>query len=125
MSPFTKTKKFGFYSPYLSTFGGGERYMLTLASHLSQNHRVDVFWDDADVKAPLSRFLKIDLSKVAFVDNIFKYPLIKRFKKSIAYSCIFVISDGSVPAVLAPKSIMHFQVPFKFQKQDAKTKLKL
>ena len=99
--------------------------MLTLASHLSQNHRVDVFWDDADVKAPLSRFLKIDLSKVAFVDNIFKYPLIKRFKKSIAYSCIFVISDGSVPAVLAPKSILHFQVPFKFQKQDAKTKLKL
>ena len=59
--------KFGFYSPYLDTFGGGERYMLTLASHLSQKHEVDIFWDDPSVKAPLTRFLKIDLTKTNFV----------------------------------------------------------
>jgi len=54
--------KFGFYSPYLDTFGGGERYLLTLASNFSKNHDVDVFWDDNAIKAPLTRFLKIDLS---------------------------------------------------------------
>src|SRR3972149_574156 len=52
--------KIGFFSPYLDTFGGGERYILTLASHLSKNHSVDIFWDNSTIKAPLTRFLKID-----------------------------------------------------------------
>lgn len=117
--------KFGFYSPYLATFGGGERYMLTLASHLSQNHQVHIFWDDPDVKAPLSKFLKIDLTKAKFVPNIFKKKLIGRIAASISYSCIFIISDGSVPTTFARKNILHFQVPFKFATADAKTKLKL
>lgn len=118
-------KKFGFYSPYLNTFGGGERYMLTLASYLSQKNAVDIFWDDPDVKAPLSRFLKIDLTKTKFVENIFKYSALKRGLKSISYNCIFIISDGSVPTALGRKNILHFQVPFKFPPADTKTKLKL
>ena len=64
--------KIGFYSPYLDTFGGGERYILTLASHLSKNNQVDVFWDDVTIKAPLARFLRIDLTKIDFEKNIFK-----------------------------------------------------
>lgn len=118
-------KKFGFYSPYLTTFGGGERYMLTLASYLSQNHDVDIFWDDADIKAPLSRFLKIDLTKTKFKPNIFGEKFFKRITSSISYNCIFVISDGSVPITFARKNILHFQVPFKFPPADTKTKLKL
>ncbi|MBI3282587.1 glycosyltransferase family 4 protein [Candidatus Curtissbacteria bacterium] len=117
--------KFGFYSPYLNTFGGGERYMLTLASYLSQNHEVDIFWDDPDVKAPLSKFLKIDLTRTKFKENIFGQKLIKRITGTIAYNCIFVISDGSVPITFARKNILHFQVPFKFPPANAKTKLKL
>ena len=73
--------KFGFYSPYLDTFGGGERYMLTLASHLSKGHIVDIFWDDPAIKAPLARFLKIDLANTRFVKNIFKASFFKKTYK--------------------------------------------
>ena len=61
--------KFGFYSPYLDTFGGGERYMLTLASYFSKDHIVDIFWDDPAIKAPLARFLKIYFTNTIFFNN--------------------------------------------------------
>lgn len=117
--------KFGFYSPYLATFGGGERYMLTLASILSQNHFVDIFWDDPNLKAPLARFLKIDLTKTRFTPNIFRQDASRRIFKTLGYNLIFVLSDGSVPVTFAAKNILHFQVPFNFPKITLLTKLKL
>jgi len=117
--------KFGFFSPYLDTFGGGERYMLTLASHLSQNNMVDIFWDDSNIKPPLSRFLKIDLTKTRFVANIFNKSFLGKAYSTYGYNLIFVISDGSVPSTFAAKNILHFQVPFNFPPPDRKTKLKL
>jgi len=117
--------KFGFYSPYLDTFGGGERYMLTLASHLSKSHIVDIFWDDPLIKGPLSKFLKIDLSQTRFIDNIFNKNSINKSFATFGYNLIFVLSDGSVPLTLAAKNVLHFQVPFKFSKIDLRTRLKL
>src|SRR3989344_5872011 len=117
--------KFAFYSPYLDTFGGGERYILTIASHLSQNHLVDIFWDDPNIKPSLSRFLKIDLTKTRFVKNIFKEKLIQKVVATFGYNVIFVLSDGSVPLSFAAKNILHFQVPFNFPSADFKTRLKL
>ncbi len=117
--------KFGFYSPYLDTFGGGERYMLTLASHLSQKHNVNIFWDDPTIKAPLARFLKIDLNNTNFSQNIFNLPTSKKIFKTLGYNLIFVLSNGSVPLTLAQKNILHFQVPFKFPKLSVTTNLKL
>lgn len=117
--------KVGFFSPYLYTYGGGERYMLTLASYLSKNHSVDIFWDDPSVKAPLTRFLKIDLTRVNFKDNIFSKNLIYKLYKTLNYDLIFVQSDGSVPAVLSPKNILNFQVPFNFVPPSLATKIKL
>lgn len=117
--------KCGFYSPYLATFGGGERYMLTLASYLSRDHIVDIFTDDAGLKAPLSRFLKIDLVKTRFVPNIFKYGFLKKAFLTLGYNLIFILSDGSVPTTFAAKNILHFQVPFNFPKATFATRLKL
>ena len=37
--------RIGIYSPYLDSFGGGERYMLTIAEYLSASHKVDLFLD--------------------------------------------------------------------------------
>lgn len=115
----------GFYSPYLDTFGGGERYMLTLASHLAKNHHVDIFWNDQSIKAPLSRFLKIDLTKTYFVDNIFSKSFSTKLLKSRHYDLIFILSDGSIPTSFATKNILHFQVPFKFGKTSISNKIKL
>lgn len=118
----------GFYSPYLDTFGGGERYMLELASHLSlkADNKVDIFWDDNAIKAPLSKFLKIDLSRTNFTTNIFnKKSQSARFMSTKKYGLLFILSDGSIPLSFAKKNILHFQVPFNFQHPDFKTKLKL
>ena len=35
--------KIGLYSPYISVFGGGERYLLTIAVLLSKNNQVDLY----------------------------------------------------------------------------------
>ena len=99
--------------------------MLTLASHLSKDHLVDIFWDDLQVKAPLTRFLKIDLSKTRFAPNIFKKSIIQKSFKTLGYNLIFVLSDGSVPLTLASRNILHFQVPFNFPKINLATRLKL
>jgi glycosyltransferase involved in cell wall biosynthesis len=117
--------KFGFFSPYLDTFGGGERYMLTLASHFAKNNVVDIFWDQPKIKPLLARFLKIDLNKTHFVKNIFSEKSFNKAKKTFGYNCIFILSDGSVPFTFAKRSILHFQVPFTFEKPNLKTKLKL
>src|SRR3989344_5081007 len=117
--------KFGFYSPYLDTFGGGERYMLTLASHLSKGHIVDIFWDDPAIKAPLARFLKIDLANTRFVKNIFKASFFKKTYSTFGYNFIFILSDGSVPLTLASRNVLHFQVPFNFPPVSLRTKVKL
>ena len=37
--------KIAVYSPYLDTFGGGEKYMITIAETLSSKHVVEVFLD--------------------------------------------------------------------------------
>lgn len=120
--------KYGFFSPYLDTFGGGERYMLSLASYFSKNihNQIDIFWEDNTIKAPLSRFLKIDLRRTKFIKNIFEKntPALKAIKTR-TYDVIFILSDGSVPLTFAKKNILHFQVPFIFPKPNFKTKLKL
>lgn len=117
--------KLGFYSPYLDTFGGGERYMLTLASHLAEKNKVDIFWNDQTIKAPLSRFLKIDLTRTNFIKNIFEESPKSKLLKTREYDLIFVLSDGSIPTSFAHRNILHFQVPFKFPKPSLVTKVKL
>lgn len=117
--------KIGFFSPYLDTFGGGERYMLTLASYLSQKNSVDVFWNDANIKAQLSRFLKIDLTKTRFTKNIFGTNFFNSLYLTRGYDLIFFLSDGTIPSTFAKKNILHFQVPFHGINLDIKSRLKL
>lgn len=120
--------KAGFFSPYLDTFGGGERYMLQLASYLSRKNDncIDIFWNDSAIKAPLARFLKIDLTKTRFTNDIFSQrSLFGKVLKTRQYDLLFILSDGSIPLTLAKKNILHFQVPFHFPNPDLKTKLKL
>lgn len=103
----------GFYSPYFDTLGGGERYVLTLASHWSEGHDVKLFWDDESiVQSAQSRF-NIDLSRVKVTRNIFRNTSVfKKLFMSRQYDLIFFLSDGSVPSTLARYNILHYQVPF-------------
>jgi len=106
--------KIGIHSPYLDSLGGGERYMLTIAEHLSRNHTVDIFWNDGKIKKKVFERLAIDLKRINFVEDIFYLGknLLKKLILSREYDLVIFLSDGSIPSTLAKKNILHFQRPF-------------
>ncbi len=105
--------KIGFYNPYLDSISGGERYVLALASHWSQTHDVDIFWNDSAILIKAQERLHLDLTKVRVVPNIFQEGnLLKKLLVSRQYDLIFFLSDGSVPTSVAKHNILHFQMPF-------------
>ncbi len=104
--------KIGIVDPYFDAYGGGELYMLTLASHFSKRHDVRVFWDDANMLSEAQKRFGIDISKIKITQNIFRGTSI--FKKSLItrqYDCIIFLTDGSIPFSLAKRNILHIQVP--------------
>jgi len=97
--------KAAIYNPYLDTFGGGERYSLSVASVLKdQGYQVYLEWKDSSIKEKLQKRFAIDLSGIEIVDDI---------KRGDKYDLCFWVSDGSIPTLKARKNFLHFQVPFK------------
>lgn len=119
--------KIGFFSPYLDTLGGGERYTLTLAAHWSTTHDVHVFWDEENILSDSQRRFNIDLSRTKTVQNIFRsVNMFKKLFLSRHYDLIFFLSDGSIPTSFARHNIIHFQCPFPFVRgKTIPNKLKL
>lgn len=110
--------KIGIYDPYLDDCGGGEKYMMTIASVLSEKHSVDVFWDEEnDLRLVEDRF-GLDLSKVKLVENIFasKVSTLSRMVLSRKYDAIILLSDGSLPLLLCRKLFVHIQRPIELGK---------
>lgn len=112
--------KVAIYSPYLDAFGGGERYMLTIAEGLSRISNVDLLLDNhlfkigADkLKDGLGKRFDLDLSQVKTI----KAPVGKGsnglsrafFLKN--YDVLFYLTDGSIFYSTAKKSILHVQSP--------------
>lgn len=108
--------KVGIYDPYVDDCGGGEKYMMTIASLLSTKHSVDVFWDNPQDVEQIQRRFGLDLSKVAVVPNIFspQFSLPTRLAKTSKYDAIVFLSDGSIPLVLSKKLFLHIQQPLPF-----------
>jgi glycosyltransferase involved in cell wall biosynthesis len=105
--------KIGIHSPYLNSIGGGERYMLTIASVLSARHDVRIFWDNASDIVRSSRILDIPLDTVRVEKNIFRMDRIRRMIYSSGYDLVIFLSDGSIPVLRSRHALVHFQVPLK------------
>ena len=95
--------RIGIFDPYLDTLGGGEKYMLAMASCLSKDNNVSVFWDSEDILKKAEKRFEINLSKVNTFQNIFsnKTSLFKRLKTLKEFDLIIYLSDGSIPLVLS------------------------
>jgi O-antigen biosynthesis protein len=102
----------GIYSPYLDTLGGGERYMLTIASCLSARHRVHLFWHDPHIIEKAQDRLSLNLQNVRVVPSIFSKSIVYRIAAMRTYDAIFYLSDGSIPVSFSKRTIIHFQQPF-------------
>lgn len=103
--------KIGIFDPYLDTLGGGERYIFTLASLLSKQHEVTIFWDKQEDLGNLQKLLDIDISRIRFADNIFKGTIFKKIVETRKYDYIFYMSDGSIPFLFSKKNFLIFQFP--------------
>lgn len=112
--------KIAIYTPYLDNYGGGERYMLTIAECLSMANQVDILLDShlqqlgyQSFKKNASSKLSLDLSKV----NLVKAPLgvgsslWQRLAFLKKYDYLFYLTDGSIFFSTAKKNIIHFQAP--------------
>lgn len=112
--------KIAIYSPYLDTFGGGEKYMMTIAEVLSFDNAVEVFLDrhlnnlGGDyLKNELSKRFNLNLNKVNFIQapvgknsSFLERPF---FLKK--YDVLFYLTDGSIFYPTAKKNILHIQSP--------------
>lgn len=113
--------KIAFYSPYLDTAGGGEKYILTAAEILSEKHEVFVLLDNHlnsigidQIKQKIKQFHNIDFSRINFMTA----PIGKgssffaRLFFLKTFDVLFYLTDGSIFYSTAKKNILHFQVPF-------------
>lgn len=112
--------KIAIYSPYLDTFGGGERYMMTIAELFVPGHTVDVLLDKhledlgGDyLKNKLSDRFNLNLQSANFI----KAPIGKDsslFARMLflkKYDILFYLTDGSIFYPTAKKNILHIQSP--------------
>lgn len=105
--------KIGFYNPALDSLSGGERYMLTLASHWANDHDVWVYWNDDSILEKAEKRLNINLSRVKITQNIFSGKnVLKKVTITRQYDLLFILTDGSIPTTFARHNILHFQIPF-------------
>lgn len=106
--------RIGIYNKYLDTLGGGEKYVLTIASLLSDKGQVDIFWPENRKKA--EKITGLDLSKVNFMADPFSratgmFDKIKKINLTAKYDLFFYVTDGSLFFSMAKKSFLIVQVP--------------
>src|SRR3989338_7331029 len=117
--------KIAVYSSYLDTFGGGERYIATIAGTLSFDHHVDLLLDKhltkigSDyLKSNLSQRFNLNLDKVNIIVDS---PIGKDssfFSRALflkKYDFLFYLTDGSIFYPTAGKNILHIQSPIEGQ----------
>lgn len=104
-------------SPYLDNLGGGERYMLTVASVLENlGYTVVYAWDNAEQISSLANLLGLSLGNLALAPSIkalyFKNNPLAMYLATRPYDVVVYLSDGSLPLLGGRKNLLHIQVPF-------------
>lgn len=112
-------KKALIFDPYMTTLGGGERYVLSFALGLiREEYVVELAWPTRTEITLAQKRFGLNLSKLRL--NPEAYALFSR-RSSIPdrrsftrnYDLIFWVSDGSLPFLFSRNNLVHLQVPFK------------
>ena len=105
--------RIGIFDPYLDDLGGGEKYMMSVASCLSKKHDVTIFCDNEEDFYAVKKRFNLSLEKVKLEKNIFS-PHLSFFQKTKTFSnydAFVILSDGSIPFVFPKKLYLHIQQP--------------
>lgn len=118
--------KIAFYSPYLSIFGGGERYLLTMAEYLSQKNVVNLF-GAAQIREKANIIFNIPLKRIQFLpeENFRKKNLFKKIFFFRHFDIFFYMSDGSLFFSPCLKNFLIIQSPLHIPSSSLFNKLKL
>ncbi|MBI5151214.1 MAG: glycosyltransferase [Candidatus Pacebacteria bacterium] len=123
-----KRKRIGIYSPYIPEhFGGGERYIFSVAECASIHHDVVILVrsdiverifsaiPDQDVlRKRYEQAFHLNLSRVHFKFTslgVRSHPL-QIFRETLPYDVMYYLTDGSFFFSGARKNIVHIQFPF-------------
>lgn len=122
----TKPQKIGIYSPYLAMLGGGERYIFSIASTLSQKHQVFLY-ADKDIQEKSRQRFGIPLKQIHFLPEelISKQNLLNKYFTLREHDLFFYMTDGSVFFSGAQKNLLLIQSPLHIPKFNFLNKLKL
>lgn len=122
------------YSPYFPDhFGGGEKYLLDVATVLASKHEVFLAVPDRkglNTQAIISAyqtFFGIDLGHIQFVVTPLGSTVVswKKLLWTAQFDCLYYVTDGSLFFSLARQNILHIQFPFTFAKTGLVERLKL
>jgi len=110
-------KKALIVSPYLDHLGGGERYMLSVASVLeSLGHEIYFAWDNLTEISTLAGMFGLTLSDPKLAPEIknlyMSHQPLSMFLATRPYDTVVYLSDGSIPLLGGRCNILHLQVPF-------------
>jgi len=105
-------KKIGIYSPYLNIFGGGERYILSIAELLAKDNYVYLF-EEYKLKQKVRDYFDISLDKVNFVSNglFLTKNIINKYISLKKMDYFFYMTDGSLFFSPAKKNYLIIQSP--------------
>lgn len=110
-------KKALIVSPYLDHLGGGERYMLSVASVLENlGHEIYFAWDNLTEITTLAGMFGLTLSDPKLAPEIknlyMSHQPLSMFLSTRPYDVVVYLSDGSIPLLGGKRNILHLQVPF-------------
>ncbi len=121
------------YSPYIPKHaGGGEKYMLDVATTLAKKHAVSIavpqqYAGDASIVKKYEVFLNRSLDNISFIPS----PLgstanfIQKLFWTRQFDVMYYLTDGSLFISLAKKNILHIQFPLKLDKSSCIEQFKL
>jgi len=119
--------RIGVFDPYLDDLGGGEKYMMFVASCLSEKNDVTVFWDNESDFISINKRFNLSLDKVKIQKNIFTSHIsfIQKTKLINSFDAFIILSDGSIPFVFPKKLFLHIQQPLPKHNLNFKDKIKI
>lgn len=116
-------KKIAIVSPYLDVMGGGERYILTIASIFSKDRDVTLFWDERELLQKVKDKLGISLTHINFhnrVSGLFRLVSTLRSFDQLIYT-----TDGSLFLSPCSRNTLIIQSPAHIPKFTSANRFKL
>lgn len=112
--------KVGIYSPYFpGHFGGGEKYILDVATILAETHDVSICIPHlqqhnlSKIREDYETFFDLSLAKLQFIDAPFLTGgVLQKLQFTRQFDVMYYLTDGSLFLSLAQKNILHIQIPF-------------